>query len=91
VESPLIISYTPAKNIVVVSLIYIGVIANMPVIRPQTLNDVFLEAANQARQKVPELSHNQQVCHCRFFSSCVVLLFPSNFSNHCVYGVIITG
>ncbi|KAG7368458.1 hypothetical protein IV203_031201 [Nitzschia inconspicua] len=33
----------------------------MPAIRPQTLNDVFQQAANQARQKLPELTHNQQV------------------------------
>jgi hypothetical protein len=33
----------------------------MPAIRPQTLNDVFQQAANQARQKLPELSHNHQV------------------------------
>jgi hypothetical protein len=30
-------------------------------IRPQNLNDIFLEAAKQARQKLPELSHNQKV------------------------------
>jgi hypothetical protein len=34
----------------------------MSPIRPQTLNNVFQQAANQARQKSPELSHNQKVC-----------------------------
>ena len=32
-----------------------------PGIRPQNLNDVFQAAAKQARQKLPELSHNQKV------------------------------
>jgi len=30
-------------------------------IRPQNLNDVFQAAAQQTRQKLPELTHNQQV------------------------------
>jgi hypothetical protein len=30
-------------------------------IRPQNLNDVFWSAANQARQKLPEQTHNQKV------------------------------
>lgn len=29
--------------------------------RPQVLNDVFQQAAQQARQKLPNLTHNQQV------------------------------
>jgi hypothetical protein len=29
--------------------------------RPQNLNDAFLAAANQARQKAPSLTHNQEV------------------------------
>jgi NADH dehydrogenase (ubiquinone) 1 beta subcomplex subunit 9 len=33
----------------------------MGVIRPQNMNDIFQAAANQARQKLPELSHNQKV------------------------------
>jgi malonyl CoA-acyl carrier protein transacylase len=32
-----------------------------PGIRPQNLNDAFLAAARQARQKLPELSHNHKV------------------------------
>ena len=34
----------------------------MPPVRPQVLNDVFQQAADQARQKLPNLTHNQQVC-----------------------------
>lgn len=33
----------------------------MPAVRPQTLNNVFQQAADQARQKLPELTHNQKV------------------------------
>ena len=33
----------------------------MGVIRPQNLNDIFQAAANQAKQKLPELTHNQKV------------------------------
>jgi hypothetical protein len=33
----------------------------MPTIRPKVLNDVFQAAADQARQKLPTLTHNQQV------------------------------
>jgi hypothetical protein len=33
----------------------------MPIVRPQNLNEVFLQAANAATQKLPELSHNQKV------------------------------
>jgi hypothetical protein len=39
----------------------------VPGIRPQNLNDTFLAAARQARQKLPELAHNQKVstvCWC---------------------------
>jgi hypothetical protein len=32
-----------------------------PIIRPQVLNNVFQQAANQAKAKLPELTHNQQV------------------------------
>jgi hypothetical protein len=32
-----------------------------PGFRPQNLNDAFLAAANQARQKAPSLTHNQEV------------------------------
>jgi hypothetical protein len=35
----------------------------MPLIRPQNLNDVFLAGAKQARQKMPELTHNQKAAH----------------------------
>lgn len=34
----------------------------MPLVRPQVLNDVFQQAADQARQKLPAMSHNRQVC-----------------------------
>ena len=34
----------------------------MPPIRPQVLNDAFQAAADQARQKLPKLTHNQEVC-----------------------------
>lgn len=33
----------------------------MPLVRPQVLNDVFQQAADQARQRMPDLTHNQQV------------------------------
>jgi hypothetical protein len=33
----------------------------MPPVRPQVLNDVFQQAADQARQKLPNLTQNQQV------------------------------
>jgi hypothetical protein len=36
----------------------------VPGIRPQNLNDTFLAAARQARQKLPELAHNQKVRAC---------------------------
>jgi hypothetical protein len=32
-----------------------------PGVRPQVLNNAFQEAANQARQKLPELTSNQKV------------------------------
>jgi hypothetical protein len=32
-----------------------------PGVRPQVLNSAFQEAANQARQKLPELTSNQKV------------------------------
>lgn len=41
-----------------------SLITNMPPgFRPQNLNDVFLAAANQARQKPEQLTHNQKVRH----------------------------
>lgn len=46
--------------IVNVSLAYYFFV-RMGIIRPQNLNDVFLAAANQAKQKLPELTHNQKV------------------------------
>jgi hypothetical protein len=42
--------------------------STMPVVRPQNLNDVFLQAANAAKQKLPELTHNQKVRPRRFRS-----------------------
>jgi hypothetical protein len=33
----------------------------VPGIRPQNLNDIFQAAAKQARQRRPDLSHNQKV------------------------------
>ena len=62
----------------------------MGLIRPQNLNDVFQAAANQAKQKLPELTHNQKVRTRRFASpvdgqfetpiafaqSYVILLYP---------------
>jgi hypothetical protein len=33
----------------------------MPLVRPQNLNDVFLAAATQTRQKPRDLTHNQKV------------------------------
>mmetsp|Transcript_34460 Transcript_34460/g.96199 ORF Transcript_34460/g.96199 Transcript_34460/m.96199 type:complete len:163 (+) Transcript_34460:88-576(+) len=33
----------------------------MPLVRPKVLNDVFQQAADQARQKLPALTDNQQV------------------------------
>lgn len=36
-------------------------VSKMGVVRPQVLNDVFQAAADQARQKLPELTHNQKV------------------------------
>ena len=41
--------------------------ATSKVIRPQNLNNVFQQVAEQAAMKTPELSHNQQVstnCTC---------------------------
>lgn len=43
------------------SLLFCQTLCTMGVIRPQNLNDIFQAAANQARQKLPELSHNQKV------------------------------
>jgi hypothetical protein len=33
----------------------------VPGIRPQNLNDIFQAAAKQARQRLPDLTHNQKV------------------------------
>lgn len=36
---------------------------NMPPrFQPQNLNDIFQAAADQTKQKLPQLSHSQQVC-----------------------------
>jgi NADH dehydrogenase (ubiquinone) 1 beta subcomplex subunit 9 len=35
----------------------------MTLVRPQPLNDIFLAAANQTRQKARSLTHNQKVAH----------------------------
>lgn len=42
-------------------LILIASVAMPPKPRPQVLNDAFLSAANQFKQKLPELSSNQKV------------------------------
>jgi hypothetical protein len=44
-----------------VRLQHITYSSKMPPIRPQVLNDVFQQAADQARQKLPNLTQNQQV------------------------------
>jgi len=41
--------------------VFIIVLIIMPLVRPQNLNDVFQAAAKMARQKQPELTHNQKV------------------------------
>lgn len=53
----------------------------MPPIRPQPLNDVFAQAAAQAKQKLPKLTDNQTVRRRGFVvtSTLVLLLLDSQF------------
>jgi len=56
----------------------------MPPVRPKVLNDVFQQAVDQAKQKLPTLTQNQQVntelgglCYTlRYDSNSVVMLYP---------------
>jgi hypothetical protein len=48
---------------------------SMPPVRPQVLNDIFQQAADKARQKLPDLTHNQQVCVCA--AACRLVKDPS--------------
>jgi hypothetical protein len=41
----------------------------MPLVRPQVLNDAFQAAADQARQKLPKLTQNQEVGSHAVFTS----------------------